>query len=108
MPRNMRRVRRNSSSFFFSSYGNSAVGGDAGLLARVGGRDIAARPKLNSRLPAFRPHNAHGDGDGWLQALFSIFPSVSFFLFLYGGPIFFNLSSFGHIDAHLWLSMFLP
>lgn len=105
-PRITRRIHRDSSPFFTSSYSNSVVGGDAGLLARVGGRDIAARPKLNSRLPAFRPHNARGDGGGWLQALFSIFPSVSFLLlFLYRGPIF-NLSSFGHIDAHLWLSMF--
>lgn len=65
-----------SRSLFFSSYSDSAVGGDAGLLARVGGRDIAARPKLNSRLPAFRPRNTHGDGDGWLQALVSVFPFV--------------------------------
>jgi hypothetical protein len=59
---------------FLSSYYNSAVGRAAELLARVGGRDIAARPKLNSRPPAFRLHSAYGDGGDWLQALFFFFP----------------------------------
>lgn len=81
----MRRIRRDSSSFFLFSYYNSAVGGVTGLLALVGGRDIATRPKLNSRLPAFRHSGliTHTATQRWLVAdsyFYLSFRLVSFYI----------------------------
>lgn len=66
-------LRNPSSLLLFRYKYSSAVGG----VARVGGRDIAARPKLANRLPAFR-HS--GLITHWLQTLISIFPFFVSFL----------------------------